>query len=103
MTNSRARAGPARSAIRWTPPPNGVSPTTRSTSPNLAPSAAQIMSQPSAGLEARGQAEPVDEREGRDLEPLERLQLAGCPSAASRDPSSPPETSAKTLRRRRRP
>ena len=47
MTNSRARAGPARSAMRCTPPPKGVRPTTRSTRPNWAPSAAQIMSQPS--------------------------------------------------------
>src|SRR3954447_11120484 len=47
MTSSRARAGPARSATRWVPPMSGVSPTTISTSPNWADSAAQIMSQAS--------------------------------------------------------
>src|SRR4051795_9907578 len=47
ITNSRARAGPARSAIRCVPPIAGVRPTTRSTSPKRAPSAASRMSQPS--------------------------------------------------------
>src|SRR5581483_757229 len=47
MTNSAARAEPARSAMRWVPPAPGVKPTTASTSPNFADSAAQIMSQPS--------------------------------------------------------
>src|SRR5262245_50849581 len=47
MTNSAARAGPARSAMRWVPPAPGVSPTTASTSPKRADSVAQIMSQPS--------------------------------------------------------
>src|SRR3954451_8451978 len=47
ITNSAARAGPARSAIRWVPPAPGVSPTTASTSPKRADSVAQSMSQPS--------------------------------------------------------
>src|SRR3954470_22927088 len=47
ITNSRARAGPARSAMRWVPPAPGVSPTTASTRPKRADSVAQIMSQPS--------------------------------------------------------
>src|SRR5690242_9424236 len=48
MTSSRARPGPARSAIRCGPPPAGVRPTTFSTRPNLADSEAKIRSQPSA-------------------------------------------------------
>ena len=47
ITNSAARAGPARSAIRCVPPAPGVSPTTASTRPNWASSVAQSMSQPS--------------------------------------------------------
>src|SRR4051812_37120165 len=47
ITNSLARAGPARSAIRWVPPAPGVRPTTASTRPNRADSLAQSMSQPS--------------------------------------------------------
>ena len=97
MTNSRARAGPARSAIRWTPPPNGVSPTTRSTSPNCGALGGPDHVAAQRGLEAGGQAEAVDEREGRDLERLERLQLADARRRRGATPSSPPETSAKTL------
>ena len=48
MTNSRARAGPARSASRCGPPIDGVSPTRTSTRPNCAPSAATSRSQASA-------------------------------------------------------
>src|SRR4051812_47433635 len=48
ITSSRARAGPARSATRWVPPIAGVRPTTISTSPKRADSAAQIKSQASA-------------------------------------------------------
>src|SRR5215212_9609836 len=47
ITNSRARAGPARSAMRCVPPAPGVKPTTASTRPKRADSDAQIMSQPS--------------------------------------------------------
>src|SRR6476469_7988829 len=47
MTNSRARPGPARSAIRWVPPAPGVRPTTAATRPKRADSVAQIRSQPS--------------------------------------------------------
>src|SRR3954454_3277594 len=47
ITNSRARAGPARSAIRGVPPAPGVRPTTASTRPKRADSVAQSMSQPS--------------------------------------------------------
>src|SRR5215207_5493003 len=44
ITSSRARAGPARSAIRCVPPISGVRPITASTRPNWADSAAQITS-----------------------------------------------------------
>ena len=59
MTNSRARAVPARSAIRCVPPISGVMPTTFSTSPNCTPSAAHSRSQASDELQARGQAQAV--------------------------------------------
>ena len=44
MTNSRARALPARSAIRCVPPMSGVMPTTASTRPNCTPSPAHSRS-----------------------------------------------------------
>ncbi len=52
ITSSRARAGPARSARRCVPPIAGVRPTTVSTSPNRADSAASRMSQPSENSNA---------------------------------------------------
>jgi hypothetical protein len=48
ITSSRARADPARSAIRCVPPIAGVNPMTISTRPNSAASAAKIMSHASA-------------------------------------------------------
>ena len=52
MTSSRARAGPARSASRCVPPMAGVRPTTVSTSPKRADSAASSRSQASESSKA---------------------------------------------------
>ena len=52
MTKWRARPLPARSASRWVPPIDGVSPTTFSTRPNFAFGEATIRSQASASSKA---------------------------------------------------
>src|SRR5947209_13577222 len=68
MTNSRALAGPARSAMRWVPPAPGVRPTTRSTSPKRADSAAKMRSQPSdSSSPAVRQSAWTDEMHGKGI------------------------------------
>ena len=72
MTSSRARAGPARSATRWVPPISGVMPTTISTSPNCADSAAQIMSQASESSKPAVRHRPCTDGERRERQVLDR-------------------------------
>ena len=94
--SSRTRApapGPARSAIRWVPPAPGVSPTTASTSPNFADSLGPDHVAAERDLEPGGQAEAVDQRQGRDLERLEPLDAVDQrPGERARLPRRPAST-----------
>src|SRR5215204_1534662 len=92
MTSSRARAGPARSVTRCTPPMKGVIPTTRSTKPKRAASEATIRSQASESSNPQVRhSPPTDEIVGKGMSSTRRViarrSRASCSASSPLRPS----------------